>query len=46
MSASGKGWLGYLIEDPEGVEETIVCMYCPPCAERELDARPYAHRYI
>ena len=46
LSESGKGWSGYIVEDPEGVEDTVVCTYCPPCAELELDARPRSHRYI
>lgn len=45
-SRSGRGWLGYLVEDPEGFEPTVVCTYCPPCAERELDARPRELDYI
>jgi hypothetical protein len=46
LSESGKGWLGYIVEDPEDGEEPIVCTYCPPCAQRELDARPRSHRYV
>jgi hypothetical protein len=47
LSESGKGWLGYIVEDHEEEgEETIVCTYCPPCAERELDARPRSSRYL
>ena len=45
MSESGKAWLGYIVEDPEEGEEAVVCTYCPPCAQRELDARPRAYRY-
>jgi hypothetical protein len=46
LSESGKGWLGYLVEDPEDGEDPVVCTYCPPCAQRELDARPLSHRYV
>ena len=38
-SDTAKGWLVFLAEDPDGEEETEVGTYCPPCAERELDAR-------
>jgi hypothetical protein len=45
-SASGRGWFGYIAEDPEDGEATVVCTYCPPCAQRELDARPREPRYV
>jgi len=43
---TGQGWFGYIVEDPEGAESPVVCTYCPPCAERELDARPRSSHYI
>jgi hypothetical protein len=45
-SESGKGWFGFIAEDPEDGEGSVVCTYCPPCAERELDARPRLPHYI
>jgi hypothetical protein len=46
LSEAAKGWYAYIVEDPEGLEEPLVCTYCPPCAHRELDARPRSHRYV
>jgi hypothetical protein len=46
LSESGKGWLGYIVEDPEGHDEAVVCTYCPPCAQRELDAQTHLHDYL
>ncbi len=45
-SASGRGWFGYIAEDPEDGEATVVCTYCPPCEQRELDARSREPRYV
>jgi hypothetical protein len=45
-SETGRGWLAYIAEDPEDGEGPTVCTYCPPCAERELDARPRSGRYL
>ena len=42
MSETGRGWFGYLVEDPDEDETAAVTTYCPPCAARELDARPRA----
>jgi hypothetical protein len=39
-STTGKGWRAYIVEDPDGDDEPITCTYCPPCAERELNATP------
>jgi hypothetical protein len=44
-TASARGWFAYLAEDPEG-DEPMVRTYCPPCAERELDARPREPLYV
>jgi len=45
FSEVGKGWFAYIVEDPEGGEPPTVCTYCPPCAARELDARPRLSPY-
>ena len=45
-SETGKGWLAYIAEDPEDGEGPTVCTYCPPCAQRELDARPRVWHYL
>jgi len=45
-SESGKGWFGQIAEDPEDGEGPIVCTYCPPCAERVLDARTRVTHYV
>jgi hypothetical protein len=45
-SESGKGWFGRIAEDSEGGEGPVVRTYCPPCAERELDARPRVTHYV
>jgi hypothetical protein len=42
-SETGRGWLGYIAHDPEDREDPVVCTYCPPCAERHLDA---THAYL
>lgn len=44
-SETGKDWRGYIVEDPDDGEGPLVCTYCPPCAERELDA-PAVAEYI
>lgn len=46
LSKTGKGWLAYVAEDPEDGEGPAVSTYCPPCAQRELDARPRVPRYL
>jgi len=46
LSEAGKGWFAYIVEDPEGIDDPLVCTYCPPCAQWELEARPRSHRYI
>jgi hypothetical protein len=45
FSEVGKGWFAYIVEDPEEGEPPTVCTYCPPCAARELDARPRLSPY-
>lgn len=45
-SESGKGWFGQIAEDPEDGEGAVVCTYCPPCAERVLDARTRVTHYV
>ena len=45
-SETGEGWCAYVAEDPEDGEGPLVCCYCPPCAMRELAARPRVHEYI
>jgi len=44
-SETGRGWLGYIAHDPEDGEDPAVCTYCPPCAERHLDANPRINEY-
>jgi hypothetical protein len=46
VSESGRGWFGRIAEDPEDGEDSVVCTYCPPCAERELDARSRLPHYV
>jgi hypothetical protein len=46
VSESGKGWFAYIVEDPDASEGPVVCMYCPPCAEAELEARPRSAAYL
>ena len=46
VSEFGRGWFAYIVEDPEDDEGPVVCMYCPPCAEAELEARPRPAAYI
>ncbi|NUT55264.1 MAG: hypothetical protein HOQ03_04690 [Thermoleophilia bacterium] len=40
FSGTGWGWYGVIAEDPEDGEGPVFSTYCPPCAERELDASP------
>jgi hypothetical protein len=40
VSEHGRAWFGLIVEDPEDGEGPVVATYCPPCAERELDAAP------
>jgi hypothetical protein len=46
LSDTGKGWLGYIAEDPEDGEGPTICTYCPPCAQRELNAKPGRPGYL
>jgi hypothetical protein len=45
VSETDEGWFGILAESPGDDEGPVVHTYCPPCAERELGARPRA-RYL
>lgn len=36
VSDTGQGWVAYVVEDPDGEDETTVATYCPVCAEREF----------
>lgn len=45
-SELGKGWFGFIAVDPDGEEDAVVCTYCPPCAARELGARPRDPYYV
>jgi len=45
-SESGRGWFGYITEDPEDGQGAQVAVYCPPCAQRELEARPRQPHYV
>ena len=46
-SESAKGWFGSIAVDPKGEDvQAIVFTYCPPCAERRLDAKPAEHEYV
>ncbi len=44
VSPTGKAWFGYIAEESDA-EEPLVALYCPPCAEREREARPRG-RYL
>jgi hypothetical protein len=36
----GKGWAAWLCDDPDGVDEPRIAVYCPPCAAAEFGYRP------
>jgi hypothetical protein len=36
----GKGWVAFICEDPDGVDEPCIGTYCPPCANNEFGYRP------
>ena len=36
VSATAKGWLAFIAEDPDDGEGPVMATYCPPCADREL----------
>ena len=38
----GAGWVAYPCHDPDGIEETRIALYCPPCAAAEFGYRPDA----
>ena len=40
VTESGRGWFAIIAEDSEDGEGPVVATYCPPCAERELEASP------
>jgi hypothetical protein len=46
VTGPARGWFAYIAEDPDGDEDPVVCTYCPPCAQRELDARPREPHYV
>ena len=46
VSETGKGWVGVVAEDHEDGEGPVVATYCPPCAERELEATQRDFAYI
>ena len=46
VSDLGRGWIGFIAEDPEDGEGPAVATYCPPCAERELEAAPREPGYV
>lgn len=45
-SETGRGWFGFIAEDPDDDEGPVVATYCPPCAQRELDAQPRQRAYL
>jgi hypothetical protein len=46
VSETGKGWVGVVAEDREDGEGPVVATYCPPCAERELEATQRDLAYV
>jgi hypothetical protein len=38
----GKGWVAYACHDPDGLDEPLIVVYCPPCAAAEFEYRPDA----
>jgi hypothetical protein len=36
VSRDGPGWVGFLLDDPDGQEEPTVVIVCPPCAAERL----------
>ena len=36
----GKGWVAYTCQDPDGIEEQSIAVYCPSCAAAEFGYRP------
>ena len=46
ISHSGRGWFAFITEDLQDDEEPVVVTYCPPCAERELEAKPREPGYV
>ena len=46
VSTTGRGWFGYIVDDPERRDGQIVAMYCPPCGQRTLQATPREPHYI
>jgi hypothetical protein len=41
VSPTARGWLAFIVFDPEDGEPPEVATYCPPCADREM--RPVDH---
>lgn len=43
----GTGWVAYVCDDPDGVDEPRIVVYCPPCAASEFGYRPaFADTYV
>ena len=43
----GKGWVAYTCDDPDGIEQPDIVVYCPPCAAPEFGYRPdFAEKYV
>jgi hypothetical protein len=36
VSEDGPGWVAFLVDDPDGIEEPSVAIVCPPCAAEGL----------
>jgi hypothetical protein len=36
----GKSWVAYMCNDPDGIDEPRIAVYCPPCAAAEFGHRP------
>jgi hypothetical protein len=45
VSRTARGWLAFIVHDPDGDEPLEVATYCPPCADRELRPVPHAAGY-
>lgn len=36
----GQGWVAYACDDPDGIDESRIAIYCPACAATEFGYRP------
>jgi hypothetical protein len=36
----GKSWVAFMCNDPDGIDEPRIAVYCPPCAAAEFGHRP------